>query len=209
MWVCALPALFPEAGEAWDRRLQGKRREIYDRSRRTEETFLNWKIIALQWRCLVIEPIIRTFLALVLLLFLRFSRLPILLYSTPTSSYIHNCLLKFDRCFPLQLDNTWHSWHSKMLKGFPGGPVAKTLCSQYKEPRFDPWSGNWIPHAATKCLHVATESSQATAERFHVPQLRACVTKERFFKNTYWYPSSRWMDKKAVVHIHNGVLLSH
>ena len=24
----------------------------------------------------------------------------------------------------------------------PGGPVAKTLCSQCKRPGFDPWSGN-------------------------------------------------------------------
>ena len=26
--------------------------------------------------------------------------------------------------------------------GFPGGTVAKTLNSQYRGPRFDPWSGN-------------------------------------------------------------------
>ena len=25
---------------------------------------------------------------------------------------------------------------------FPGGPVAKILFSQYRGPRFDPWSGN-------------------------------------------------------------------
>ena len=25
---------------------------------------------------------------------------------------------------------------------FPGGPVAKTLCSQCRGTRFDPWSGN-------------------------------------------------------------------
>ena len=29
-------------------------------------------------------------------------------------------------------------------------PVAKTLCSQCREPGFDPWSGNWIPHATTE-----------------------------------------------------------
>ena len=29
-----------------------------------------------------------------------------------------------------------HDW------GFPGGPVAKTLLSQCRGPRFDPWSGN-------------------------------------------------------------------
>ena len=34
--------------------------------------------------------------------------------------------------------------------GLPCGPVAKTLHSQCRGPRFDPWSGNWIPHATTK-----------------------------------------------------------
>ena len=33
---------------------------------------------------------------------------------------------------------------------FPGGPVAKTLSYQCRWPGFDPWSGNSIPHAATK-----------------------------------------------------------
>ena len=28
------------------------------------------------------------------------------------------------------------------VEDFPGGPVAKTLCSQCKQPRFYPWSGN-------------------------------------------------------------------
>ena len=27
-------------------------------------------------------------------------------------------------------------------RDFPGGPVAKILCSQCRGPRFDPWSGN-------------------------------------------------------------------
>ena len=30
---------------------------------------------------------------------------------------------------------------------FPGGPVAKTLPSQSRGPRFDPWSGDQIPRA--------------------------------------------------------------
>ena len=38
---------------------------------------------------------------------------------------------------------------------FPGGPVGKTLHFQYRGPRFDLWSGNWIPHATTKSLHAA------------------------------------------------------
>ena len=29
-----------------------------------------------------------------------------------------------------------------MSRDFPGGPVAKTLHSQCRGPRFDPWSGN-------------------------------------------------------------------
>ena len=29
-----------------------------------------------------------------------------------------------------------------LLKGFPGGPVAKTLRSQCRGPGIDPWSGN-------------------------------------------------------------------
>ena len=30
---------------------------------------------------------------------------------------------------------------------FSGGPVGKTPHSQCTGPGFDPWSGNWIPHA--------------------------------------------------------------
>ena len=33
---------------------------------------------------------------------------------------------------------------------FPGGPVAKTLRSHCRGPRFHPWSGNEIPHTAAK-----------------------------------------------------------
>ena len=40
---------------------------------------------------------------------------------------------------------------------FPGGPVAKTPRSQGRGPGFSRWSGNQIPHAATKSLHVATK----------------------------------------------------
>ena len=37
---------------------------------------------------------------------------------------------------------------------FPGGPVVKTLHSQCRGPGFNPWSGNQIPHAATKIPHA-------------------------------------------------------
>ena len=33
---------------------------------------------------------------------------------------------------------------------FPGGPLDKTPCFQCRGPEFDPWSGNYIPHALTK-----------------------------------------------------------
>ena len=41
---------------------------------------------------------------------------------------------------------------------FPGGPVAGTPYSQCMGPRFNPWSGNYSPHATTKikdllCCH--------------------------------------------------------
>ena len=35
---------------------------------------------------------------------------------------------------------------------FPGGPVAKTPCSQCRGPSFHPWSGK-IPHVTTKTWH--------------------------------------------------------
>ena len=35
-------------------------------------------------------------------------------------------------------------------RNFPHGPVAKTLRSQCRLPGFDPWSGNYTPHAVTK-----------------------------------------------------------
>ena len=37
---------------------------------------------------------------------------------------------------------------------FPGGAVAKTWSSQCQGPGFDPWSGNLMPHAATKSSHA-------------------------------------------------------
>ena len=36
------------------------------------------------------------------------------------------------------------------VRDLAGGPVAKTLHSQCKGPGLNPWSGNWIPCAATK-----------------------------------------------------------
>ena len=39
---------------------------------------------------------------------------------------------------------------------FPGDPVAKTLHSQCRGPKFGPWSGNSIPYDTAESLHAAT-----------------------------------------------------
>ena len=41
---------------------------------------------------------------------------------------------------------------------FPGGPVAKTPCSQCKGPEFNSWSGNQIPHATGKIPHAVIKA---------------------------------------------------
>ena len=41
---------------------------------------------------------------------------------------------------------------------FPAGSVVKTPHSQCRGPGFNPWSGNWIPHATTKSPHAATKT---------------------------------------------------
>ena len=71
--------------------------------------------------------------------------------------------------------------HSKDThsRDFPGGPVAKTPHSQCREPGFDPWLGNLIPHAATESLHAATKDPTCRNKdgRSHVLQLRPSATK--------------------------------
>ena len=41
----------------------------------------------------------------------------------------------------------------KEIRDFPGGRVDKTPHSECMGPGFNPWSGNWIPYAATKTQH--------------------------------------------------------
>ena len=47
-----------------------------------------------------------------------------------------------------------------------GGPVAKTLLCQCRGFGFDPWSGNWIPHAETKSLHATSKKISHTATKY-------------------------------------------
>ena len=43
-------------------------------------------------------------------------------------------------------------------RAFPGGPLTKNLCSQCRGRGFNPWSGNQIPHTATKSSNVAAKA---------------------------------------------------
>ena len=70
---------------------------------------------------------------------------------------------------------------------FLSGPVAKTLCFQHRGPRFDPWSENWIPHAATKSSCASTKhpachnylTCHSGDWRSCVPQLRPDTVKTK------------------------------
>ena len=62
--------------------------------------------------------------------------------------YEHKLIFKF---FLSKITMTsFRSFKESNPWNFSGGPVAKTLLSQCRGPRFDTWSGNQIPHAATK-----------------------------------------------------------
>ena len=54
-----------------------------------------------------------------------------------------------------------------------------TPYSQCRGPRFDSWSGNYIPHAATKSLHTATKDPLCNNEdqRSRMAQLRPGTAK--------------------------------
>ena len=54
----------------------------------------------------------------------------------------YSIFMKTKIYFLIYEENNW--------RDFPAGPVVETLSSQCRGPRFDPWSGNWIPRAAAK-----------------------------------------------------------
>ena len=68
--------------------------------------------------------------------------------------------------------------------GLPGGPVAKTPCSQCRGPGFDPWSGNLSSHATTKdpTCHSKDWRSQYQLRPSAVKQIRK-----------YHHQSHRWL----------------
>ena len=49
------------------------------------------------------------------------------------------------------------------FRDLPGDPVAKTPCSQCRGPGFNPCSGTWIPHAATKGLPASMKIEDPAA----------------------------------------------
>ena len=48
-----------------------------------------------------------------------------------------------------------HKDKYSIIGDFSSGLAAKTPCGQCRGPRFDPWSENQIPHAATKNSRTA------------------------------------------------------
>ena len=58
--------------------------------------------------------------------------------------------------------------------------LAKALSSQCRGPEVDPWSGNWIPHAASESLCATSKDSTCRKEdqRSHVLQLKPNTAKE-------------------------------
>ena len=68
--------------------------------------------------------------------------------------------------------------NGKSGKDFPGGPVAKTLRSQCRGPRFDGTRSHtlqqrWkIPHATTKTQHSQiNQNTQTYTQRHHYPSI--------------------------------------
>ena len=70
---------------------------------------------------------------------------------------------KTQRCLRKQLGSHMKigSTERRISWDSPCGPVAKIPCSLCRGHRFDPWSGNWIPHAATKSLHAAMKNQRS------------------------------------------------
>ena len=71
-----------------------------------------------------------------------------------------------------------HSTKGRDLKGsprdLPSSPGAKTPCSQCRASEFNPWSGNWILHAATKSWDATAKPHAITKDPV---QSNKCVLK--------------------------------
>ena len=49
------------------------------------------------------------------------------------------------------------SLRNQVVRQFPGGPVAETLCSQLRVLGFHPSSGNQSPQTTSKSLHITAK----------------------------------------------------
>ena len=88
-----------------------------------------------------------------------------------------------------------HSWES--LEDFPAGLVAMTPCSQCRGPRFDPWSGNQVPHAAIKSSYAVTKTQHNQINFYFLV----------FEKNSWRYLGKlRWSFKALGLQIMDGGL---
>ena len=59
-------------------------------------------------------------------------------------------------------------------RDFPGVPVVKTPRSQCRGPGLDPWSGNWIPHAAAKTQHSQMNKYFKKKKKRNEIMIRTC-----------------------------------
>ena len=75
-------------------------------------------------------------------------------------------------------------------RDLPGGPVAKTPCSQCRGPGFNPWSGNWIPHAATKSLPATVKVEEPAATETLNSQINIVLFLKKI--QFHWGPLSQY-----------------
>ena len=76
------------------------------------------------------------------------------------------------------------------------------LCSQCRGPRFDPWLGNWIPHAATKTQHsqINKHLNKMSEERMGTTEHRIHTTFPYvFIKSTYFPQNLNYQKIKVLI----------
>ena len=64
--------------------------------------------------------------------------------------------------------------------------MAKALCSQCRGPRFDPWLGNWIPHAASKKIPHTTRKIPSAATNTQLSQINKYIKKEIYIVKSHY-----------------------
>ena len=82
--------------------------------------------------------------------------------------------------------------HMESLKNiitgdFPGGPESKTLHSQCRRLRFDPWLGNQILYAAAKTWHGQINKYLLKNPKHYnsIPKHKILRDKSNYFKHTF------------------------